>query len=183
MPPSRFFVLRPSSFVLRPSSFVLRTSYFDITRDCPYRKRTHACSLSSYLAIAFFVVGIRLAAATAVYVDPFVWGKSTLSWAITVTMFAIGWMLPKEEVNLVAKRWPTVLGGTAHAVHGDAATGVCLRPTFSIGYRGNARSTDGWLRAGCHGVECIDAQRTGQYQLLGRVDHIGHVALAADGSR
>ena len=45
--------------------------------------------------------------------DPFVWGKSTLSYAITVTMFAIGWMLPTAEVNLVAKRWPTVLGGTA----------------------------------------------------------------------
>jgi BASS family bile acid:Na+ symporter len=45
--------------------------------------------------------------------DPFVWGKSTLSYAITATMFAIGWMLPTDEVNLVARRWPTVLGGTA----------------------------------------------------------------------
>jgi BASS family bile acid:Na+ symporter len=46
-------------------------------------------------------------------VDPFVWGKATLPYSIAATMFAIGWMLPRDEVNQVIARWPTVLGGTA----------------------------------------------------------------------
>jgi BASS family bile acid:Na+ symporter len=32
---------------------------------------------------------------------------------IAVTMFAIGYMLPRNEVRQVARRWPAVLGGTA----------------------------------------------------------------------
>ncbi len=35
-----------------------------------------------------------------------------LKWLIVVTMFAIGWMLPRDEIRQVALRWPTVLGGT-----------------------------------------------------------------------
>ena len=45
--------------------------------------------------------------------DPFV---ATLDWfgyMIAVTMLAIGSLLPREEVTLVFRRWPTVLGGTA----------------------------------------------------------------------
>lgn len=45
--------------------------------------------------------------------DPFVANATLLSVLVAVTMFAIGLMLPKEEVELVARRWPTVLGGTA----------------------------------------------------------------------
>jgi len=30
-----------------------------------------------------------------------------------VTMFAIGWMLPRDEIDQVIRRWPTVFGGTA----------------------------------------------------------------------
>lgn len=35
-----------------------------------------------------------------------------LKWLIVVTMFAIGWMLPRDEVWQVARRWPMVLAGT-----------------------------------------------------------------------
>lgn len=45
--------------------------------------------------------------------DPFVATKSYLWHLIAVTMFAIGWMLPRDEVTQVAKRWPLVLAGTA----------------------------------------------------------------------
>ncbi len=35
-----------------------------------------------------------------------------LPYIIVVTMFAIGWLLPLEEVKQVFRRWPLVLGGT-----------------------------------------------------------------------
>lgn len=43
----------------------------------------------------------------------FVESKAALPWLIVVTMFAIGWTLPYEEIRQVAKNWPTVFGGTA----------------------------------------------------------------------
>ncbi len=46
-------------------------------------------------------------------VDIFVATQSYLPYIIAVTMFAIGWMLPKDEVQQVVARWPTVLSGTA----------------------------------------------------------------------
>ena len=45
--------------------------------------------------------------------DPFVASKPVLNYLFAVTMFALGSMLPKEEISLVFRRWPTVLGGTA----------------------------------------------------------------------
>lgn len=45
--------------------------------------------------------------------DPFVASKSGLPWLITVTMFCIGLMLPREEIRQVFRRWPTVFAGTA----------------------------------------------------------------------
>lgn len=38
--------------------------------------------------------------------DPFVASKPLLPWLITVTMFAIGCMLPRDEVRQVLRRWP-----------------------------------------------------------------------------
>lgn len=38
--------------------------------------------------------------------------KPALPWMIVVTMFAVGWMLPNDELRQVAARWPTVFGGT-----------------------------------------------------------------------
>lgn len=46
-------------------------------------------------------------------VDPFTASRAYLPLLIAITMFAIGWMLPTHEVQLVWQRWPTVLGGTA----------------------------------------------------------------------
>lgn len=46
--------------------------------------------------------------------DPFLaLDKTALPYFIAVAMFCIGAMLPREEVRQVARRWPTVLGGTA----------------------------------------------------------------------
>ena len=45
--------------------------------------------------------------------DPFTPYKPYLWHFIAATMFAIGWMLPREEVTAVARRWPLVLAGTA----------------------------------------------------------------------
>ena len=45
--------------------------------------------------------------------DPFVATASWLAGVIVLTMFAIGLMLPRDEVHQVIKRWPLVLGGTA----------------------------------------------------------------------
>ncbi|MCA9216880.1 MAG: bile acid:sodium symporter family protein [Planctomycetales bacterium] len=44
--------------------------------------------------------------------DVFVDGKPTLPYAICITMFSIGWLLPKTEVDALFKRWPTVFAGT-----------------------------------------------------------------------
>ena len=44
--------------------------------------------------------------------DPFRATSPYLSYLIAVTMLAIGWMLPREEVREVIRYWPTVLGGT-----------------------------------------------------------------------
>lgn len=46
-------------------------------------------------------------------VDPFSPEISNyyLDWLIIVTMFSIGWMLPRRELLQVGRRWPTVCGG------------------------------------------------------------------------
>jgi BASS family bile acid:Na+ symporter len=45
--------------------------------------------------------------------DPFVDTRPLLDLLIGLTMFAIGSLLPKDEVRQVARQWPTVLSGTA----------------------------------------------------------------------
>jgi len=45
--------------------------------------------------------------------DPFVATEGIhLKILFGVTMFAIGWMLPRDEIDQVVRRWPTVFGGT-----------------------------------------------------------------------
>jgi BASS family bile acid:Na+ symporter len=44
--------------------------------------------------------------------DPFSASKPYLGAMIAVTMFALGWMLPRDEVRQVLTRWRAVLGGT-----------------------------------------------------------------------
>jgi bile acid:Na+ symporter, BASS family len=45
--------------------------------------------------------------------DPFLASKPVLNYLFSVTMFALGSLLPKEEIATVFRRWPTVIGGTA----------------------------------------------------------------------
>ncbi len=45
--------------------------------------------------------------------DPFLASKPYLNPLFAVTMFAIGWMLPRDEIRQVAQRWRMVLAGTA----------------------------------------------------------------------
>jgi BASS family bile acid:Na+ symporter len=64
--------------------------------------------LTAFSALAFFWPALFASAA-----DPF--GKEAgdlyLKWLIVITMFAIGILLPRAEVNQVLRRWPTVLVG------------------------------------------------------------------------
>lgn len=48
-----------------------------------------------------------------VWPDSFAATKGLLPSLISVTMFSIGLMLPRDEVRQVSRRWPTVFGGTA----------------------------------------------------------------------
>ncbi len=45
--------------------------------------------------------------------DPFLASKPFLDHLFALTMFAIGWMLPRDEIEQVRRRWPMVLAGTA----------------------------------------------------------------------
>lgn len=60
--------------------------------------------LSSLAALVWPVVGLSI--------DPFVDAEPLLPWMIGVTMFCIGSLIPKDEVEELIKRWPVVLGGT-----------------------------------------------------------------------
>ena len=45
--------------------------------------------------------------------DPFLESRPGLNYLFAATMLAIGSLLPGDEIRQVARRWPTVLGGTA----------------------------------------------------------------------
>lgn len=45
--------------------------------------------------------------------DPFLLSKAIVKYFFAVTMFAIGSILPRDEIEQVLRRWPTVFGGTA----------------------------------------------------------------------
>ena len=66
-----------------------------------------------YLLVWLLALGVAAFFAPNLPWRPFTGAKSYLPWMIMVTMFAIGCMLPKDELRQVAARWPTVLGGTA----------------------------------------------------------------------
>ena len=65
--------------------------------------------LTASSALAFFWPSIFPGLA-----DPF--GKAAgdvyVKWLIVISMFAIGLLLPRDEVNQVLRRWPMVLTGT-----------------------------------------------------------------------
>lgn len=45
--------------------------------------------------------------------DIFVLSKPTISYQVALIMFAVGCLLPRDEIATVLKKWPTVLAGTA----------------------------------------------------------------------
>lgn len=45
--------------------------------------------------------------------DPFIASRPAFPWLIGLTMFAVGVMLPRDELRQVRRRWPVVLFGTA----------------------------------------------------------------------
>jgi BASS family bile acid:Na+ symporter len=45
--------------------------------------------------------------------DPFLASVPWLGYLFAMTMFAIGWMLPRDEIEQVRRRWPMVLAGTS----------------------------------------------------------------------
>ena len=75
-------------------------------------------NLQRYLMV-WLLVGSGLAlwwpqlAGNGLAVDPFLDGGTSLAWIIALTMFSIGWMLPRDEVANVWRRWPAILGGVA----------------------------------------------------------------------
>lgn len=89
-------------------------------------------NLQRYLIVWLFV-GSGLAlwwpqlAGNGLAVDPFLAGQTSLAWIIALTMFSIGWMLPRDEVANVLQRWPSILGGVA----AQYVTMPCL--AFGIG--------------------------------------------------
>lgn len=62
----------------------------------------------------FLLVWLCLLALVALaWPEGFAWSKPYLQYLFAATMFAIGWLLPRDEVRQVARRWPAVLFGTA----------------------------------------------------------------------
>src|SRR5690348_1925525 len=45
--------------------------------------------------------------------DPWTASTPHLGYLITVIMFAVGWLLPRDEFRQVRERWPSVVMGTA----------------------------------------------------------------------
>ena len=68
--------------------------------------------------------------------DPFVDAKPALDAFIALTMLAIGSLLPRDEVVQVARRWPTVLGGTT--VQYAAMPALAFGSAWAFGFEGPA---------------------------------------------
>ena len=68
--------------------------------------------LASALAFVWSQLAAVLTGDTSAF-DPFVASKPLLPYLIAATMFAIGCLLPVDEVRAVWRRWPVVFGGTA----------------------------------------------------------------------
>ncbi len=64
--------------------------------------------------------------------DPWLAAKPYLWPMIAVTMFAIGYMLPRDEVRQVVRRWPTVLGGTATQYTAMPLIAFCVGTLFRL---------------------------------------------------
>jgi bile acid:Na+ symporter, BASS family len=77
--------------------------------------------------------------------DPFVASAGNLDLVIAVTMFAIGALLPQDEVQTVLRRWPTVLSGTIVQYLSMPLLAYCIARGF--GFEGPYLT--GIVMAGC----------------------------------
>ena len=82
----------------------------------PHERPSRTSLLERYLLVWLILISVLaffwtdwLPAAGDPFVDTLPYGE----YIFAVTMLAIGSLLPHDEVRQVAKRWPTVLGGTA----------------------------------------------------------------------
>jgi len=66
------------------------------------------------------------------WVDPFLTTKPLLQYFFAATMFAIGSMLPRNEVNQALRSWPRVLGGTAVQYTVMPLLGYCMALLFGL---------------------------------------------------
>ena len=64
--------------------------------------------------------------------DPFIVSAPALKYLFAVTMLAIGSLLPQDEIRQVARRWPTVLGGTAVQFASMPVLAYCLGRLFGL---------------------------------------------------
>ena len=110
--------------------------------------------------------------------DPFLASKSVLNYLFAVTMFALGSLLPKEEIAIVFRRWPTVLGGTAVQYTVMPFLGWSMAWLFGLDEAARIGVIIVGLRARCNGLERADDDRPRQRELFGEHHHFVHPALA-----
>ena len=67
---------------------------------------------SSLLAYAWPSDYLRSFSSNRFLLDPFAEGVPSLPYVICITMFCIGWLLPRDEINQLVKKWPMVFLGT-----------------------------------------------------------------------
>lgn len=77
--------------------------------------------------------------------DPFLASKPWLSYAIAATMFAVGSLLPRDEIRQVARRWWMVAAGTAIQYTSMPLLAYCMGHLFQL----DNDQMIGILMAGC----------------------------------
>lgn len=128
----------------------------------------------------FLLLWLLLSSGVAYYWDEsFATMKLLLPSLITVTMFSIGLMLPRDEVRQVFERWPAVFGGTAIQYAVMPLLAFSMGKAF--GLTGDAFI--GIVVVGCvpgrNGIQCFDAERSRKYKLLSKPDYRGNTSIAS----
>jgi len=65
--------------------------------------------------------------------DGFAWCQDYLSYLFAAIMFAVGWLLPRDELRELARRWPTVVLGTCVQYGLMPILGYTLGLAFHVG--------------------------------------------------